>query len=117
MDDSIIAIIAAIAIGLFQLVSSINKRKRAQEQRMRFPPSTYTETVDFEDIKEPARISLYKPISLPRELKPEEEGGPMSDPIMSMEVEDTEGISTLLQDFTPLNAILFTEVMNPKWKT
>jgi len=117
MDDSIIAIIAAIAIGLFQLVNSVNKRKRAQEQRRRAQTGGYTEEPDVAYIEEPEFHSVYKPIVMPRILKPEEEGGPMSTPLTTMEVEETEEASTLLEDFTPQNAILFSEVLNPKWKS
>ncbi|MCL2738913.1 MAG: hypothetical protein FWE30_05650 [Bacteroidales bacterium] len=112
MNDSIITIIAVVAIGLFQWINSMNKRRKAQEQRMRSQTGTYTMDTDFEEVEGPEPVSLF------RMLKPQEEGGRRAAPIMAPEpVAEVEEEEPLLADFTPRNAILFSEVMSPKWNT
>ncbi|MCL1973893.1 MAG: hypothetical protein FWG54_03650 [Bacteroidetes bacterium] len=118
MDDSIIAIIAAVAIGLFQLVNSVNKKKRTQEQRMHSRPQRDEFFFDLPEKEEPAFSTPFFEASCP----PESPSLPTTAPVKKreaeevMEVEDAEEEASLLQDFTPLNAILFSEVMHPKWK-
>ena len=114
MDDSIIAIIAAVAIGIFQLVNSVNKKKKTQEQRMRSRPEPEEFFFDFPDAQEQAfSTPLFESSCTP-------ESAPLPDitPVKEMETMESEDAEEafLLHDFTPLNAILFSEVMQPKWK-
>jgi len=112
MDDSIITILVLAALGIVQLVASINKKKRAQEQRMRSQTGAYTVDADFEEMEEPDSEGqifglpelqekqlphspqpspLFAPQPSPffssklsnRELKPKEEGGSMFKPLLT----------------------------------
>ena len=133
MDDSIITILVVITLGIFQFVVSMNKKKRAREQAMRPRPVTYqpdSELEEMEDLRkmffpteeleQPAQeVVKVKPVpvSAPRVLKLEEEGGPMSKPVTVVMEEDVFEQSELLLDFTPQKAIIYSEIINPKWNS
>ena len=116
MDDSIIAIVAAVAIGIFQLVVSINKKKK-EKQRI-YRSWSEEENEEAEVVEE--EVVPY------RALTPQQEGGPMVMSLPTIELEEklfeeeeetleTEGL--LLQDFTPQKAIIFSEVLHQRWNS
>ena len=132
MDDSIITILVVVALGFFQLVVSINKKKRVREQAMRPRPITNEPNSEWEEFEDFAKM-LYRmeepeqpaqevvqvkpvPVSAPGVLKPEEEGGPMNEPI-SILMEEAPEFVELLLEFTPQKAIIYSEVINPKWNS
>ena len=126
MDDSIFAILAAIAIGLIQVVTSINKKKKAREQAMRPPSDAHLLYFDMEETEEPEiDETVYRQektiaelaTARPRMLRPEEEGGPMAQPIQPSEAEASEDEDFLLHDFTPQKAIIFSEMLNQRWNS
>ena len=133
MDDSIITILVVVTLGIFQLVVSINKKKRAREQAMRSPseyfaPDSELEALEdlskmFYPVEEPVQpapeVVKVKPtpVPSPRLLKPEEEGGPIAKPISLFVDEDASEQHELLLDFTPQKAIIYSEILNPKWNS
>ena len=136
MDDSIIAVIAAIAIGIFQLVTSVNKKRKAQEQRMRSQSDAYEADTDWEEAEEAEEaeptaplftvlseqaVRALEPVSLSQVRKPQKERGfkaiPYTAPEAEAAAESEDEEESLLSDFTLRNAVLFSEVMNSKWNT
>ena len=134
--DSIIAIVAAIAIGIFQLVSSANKKKRAREAAMRPQIDSYIadyeiETEESEELERVVEMPEEEPIIaqkvplIRRMMRPEEEGGPMNKPISAIEEGEIKGVeataseedTSLLLDFTPQKAIIYAEILNPRWNS
>ena len=146
MDDSIITILVLAALGIVQLVASINKKKKAQEQRMHSQTGAYSANTDFEETEEPDPERFFfgglpelQEESLPispkpspffssktspfsRVLKPEEEGGPMTytyeDEVAKTAAIEENAIGeedSPLYHFTPQQAILYSEIINPKW--
>ncbi|MDR2585817.1 MAG: hypothetical protein LBC84_06325 [Prevotellaceae bacterium] len=114
MDDSIIAIIAAVAIGLVQLVASVNKKKRAQERlsQTRMQSEWFISEdpeMDMEEAKEPE--TFLKKYSLG-----------VADPVTTSPIDQSEeecanAEESFLDDFTPEKAIIFSEVLKTKWNS
>ena len=138
MDDTIITIIAAAAIVLFQVVTSINKKKRAREQQTARPQPEYYADFEMDEVEEMEKMDEVEGMEEVKEVvnrveevknpmvvvprsrifKPEEEGGPMAKPqAILLEETAVEEEESLLHDFTPQKAILFSEVINPKWNS
>lgn len=135
MDESIIAIIAAVAIGIFQLVTSANKKKREREriiQKWTEEEQTHVMNewealgmVEMEEEMNEAK-EVAAPQVIQRLFRPEEEGGPMAKPVLAVTEEEEESpitaapddeMGSLWDDFTPQKAVLFSEVLNPKWNS
>ena len=135
MDDSIIAVIAAISIGIIQLVISANKKKKVKERIVRSwaDEERYGQTVALEGWEkwdEPEGLEkveeMENDVLAPfRMTMPQNER--IEPPMHTMEIEEIEDIEdekevieeteSVLSDFTPQKAILYAEVINPKWNS
>ena len=134
--DSIFTILAAVAIGLFQLVLLVNKKRREQGgggmrqgaplARSTLGAETYADRNVFGEEDEEAREGVTAPLVYRRMLRPEEEGGPVSAPVApfktSKEEEDLLAETAIENeelpfDFTAQKAILFSEVINSRWNS
>ncbi|MCL2728385.1 MAG: hypothetical protein FWD56_08395 [Bacteroidales bacterium] len=125
MEDSIIAIIAAAAIGLIQLIAVANKKKKQQARTMQ----KWAEEEQYEAMESDLELEVEEveevsaPFMVKRMLKPHEEGGPMAKPVVSIAADEADLMGTadeeesLFEDFTPQKAILFSEVLKPKWNS
>ena len=120
MDDSIIAIIAAISIGIFQLVVSANKKKRAREQVKHLRPDAFVPDFEMEEIGDwEERVNVHHQEEPPEKiliLAPKEDIIPRERD-MPLEEEESSEKDSILYDFTPQKAILFSEVINQKWNS
>ena len=110
MDDSIIAVIAAILIGVFQLVASANKKKKEKERIMQ------TWSQEGPDV---APVPVMTSAKKRKGVKKDQIGKTVAEiaDITEKEVDESEETTSLLHDFSPQKAILFSEVLNPKWNS
>ena len=119
MDDSIITILVVVTLGIFQLVMSINKKKRAQEQALRSRLNSVAPDSELEVLEELEKMfypieKLEQPVPV---LQPKVEGVPMAKPIPVVIEEEALECPELLSGFTPQKAIIFSEILNPKWNS
>ena len=104
--DTILTILAAIAILLVQLVVRANKRKRVQEREGGALTMRSVFSEEMEETEGMEKEGGYAPIATIDEAEAGRAG--------EMPLEEEE---LALPDFTAQKAILYSEVINPKWNS
>ena len=126
MDDSIITIIVLAVLGTIQLLTSINKKKRARERILQ---TWSEEELEGQEAEEDVIEEVTAPFTI-RKMMPDEDSRFMTKPMLAsikkgpgtiaadeiIAVEEVEGESPL-EHFTPQQAILYSEIINPKWNS
>ena len=130
--DSLLTIVAAVALVLLQIFSAAKKRKKNLEVAMhsveRRDEADYWEVIERgnpESIMKPNEggFTLYRPDEMIEEAKriaslPETDSMLQTDEkVPDNEDRSNEEGASQMEDFTAQKAILYSQVINPKWNS